>query len=696
MSKRVGGSREPTLRDADDAGCEHEASSPTLEERASGLRGEVGMQGVGRADAAGPPSPRARIATLAARSLEAGRSVLIGGGPGSGKSTLARALVDGLRPAPSALVVRATAEQTRHEYAALTTAWRLAGAPGADDRDLVHTLLRHWSREHARPVVVVEDAQLLDAASADALLAAAAAGALRLVLTVLDDGEPPAAAAAAIERAWVEGWLDRWDLAPLELGEVRAALRPHGSATLAEAATALAATGGIPLLLRELRQQPDAAQGHPGPRMRAALHRTIAPLRDGERELLRGLGHRGAVPEHDATRSIGAHRVDLLVEHGLLLRLEDGLIRAASTLVTDRLQALDDPVPAGSALRAAPSDGRIVAALRSAVEGRASDALAQLPRHGAASREAPVVTGSLLVRALVGDDAERLPAQLESALSDTLRSGDPHRSSLLALVAGAVLLDRGQTARAEDALDAALALPGAVPPRLAAAQQALAARCALARGDQPAAETAYERARAAGPADALGEQQLLYAAIELQLARGRFSTARGTALEAMRAHQRRAQPRAEFAMLAWAGGAEPDALVAPRQRRIDAPRVVLIDRTLRAAAEGSPLGALRRDAEAAAMPRLVRLLRAVAAERRGEDVDRAAALLGAPAAATPLTGRERQIAVLSGEGLSSRQIAERLFLSVRTVESHVLRARRKLGADGKRSLGRRLQELGLG
>jgi DNA-binding NarL/FixJ family response regulator len=39
--------------------------------------------------------------------------------------------------------------------------------------------------------------------------------------------------------------------------------------------------------------------------------------------------------------------------------------------------------------------------------------------------------------------------------------------------------------------------------------------------------------------------------------------------------------------------------------------------------------------------------------------------------ADPLTGREREVAVLLAEALSNRQIAARLVLSERTVESHV-------------------------
>lgn len=45
----------------------------------------------------------------------------------------------------------------------------------------------------------------------------------------------------------------------------------------------------------------------------------------------------------------------------------------------------------------------------------------------------------------------------------------------------------------------------------------------------------------------------------------------------------------------------------------------------------------------------------------------------------PLSSREREVATLAREGLSNRQIAERLQLSVRTVENHMSRALRKLG-----------------
>jgi DNA-binding NarL/FixJ family response regulator len=45
----------------------------------------------------------------------------------------------------------------------------------------------------------------------------------------------------------------------------------------------------------------------------------------------------------------------------------------------------------------------------------------------------------------------------------------------------------------------------------------------------------------------------------------------------------------------------------------------------------------------------------------------------------PLTDREREIVTLAADGLSNRAIAERLVVSVRTVEGHLYRASAKLG-----------------
>ncbi|MDT5185436.1 MAG: hypothetical protein QOI29_3594, partial [Mycobacterium sp.] len=52
----------------------------------------------------------------------------------------------------------------------------------------------------------------------------------------------------------------------------------------------------------------------------------------------------------------------------------------------------------------------------------------------------------------------------------------------------------------------------------------------------------------------------------------------------------------------------------------------------------------------------------------------------------PLTAREREIAMLIGQGLTNRDVAERLTLSVRTVENHVSRAMQKTGTANREEL----------
>ncbi|HWR47028.1 MAG TPA: helix-turn-helix transcriptional regulator, partial [Pseudonocardiaceae bacterium] len=60
--------------------------------------------------------------------------------------------------------------------------------------------------------------------------------------------------------------------------------------------------------------------------------------------------------------------------------------------------------------------------------------------------------------------------------------------------------------------------------------------------------------------------------------------------------------------------------------------------------------------------------------------------LAAIAASLPLTHREREIVTLAAGGLSNRQIAQRLVVSVRTVEGHLYRAGAKLGVSDRAEL----------
>jgi DNA-binding CsgD family transcriptional regulator len=124
-------------------------------------------------------------------------------------------------------------------------------------------------------------------------------------------------------------------------------------------------------------------------------------------------------------------------------------------------------------------------------------------------------------------------------------------------------------------------------------------------------------------------------------------------------------------------------------------------RSLQVAAEGfASLGAILLAAEAftaaaTAFERdgLKRL--AAGASRRATEL-RAVAGLGrtpalvARASLVPLTKREREVAALASSGLSSREIAERLYVSVRTVDNQLQSVYAKLGITGREALGEAL------
>jgi DNA-binding CsgD family transcriptional regulator len=60
----------------------------------------------------------------------------------------------------------------------------------------------------------------------------------------------------------------------------------------------------------------------------------------------------------------------------------------------------------------------------------------------------------------------------------------------------------------------------------------------------------------------------------------------------------------------------------------------------------------------------------------------------------PLTRREREVAALAADGLTAQAVADRLFLSVRTVEGHLQSAYRKLGVNDRHALATLLRPAG--
>ncbi len=234
-----------------------------------------------------------------------------------------------------------------------------------------------------------------------------------------------------------------------------------------------------------------------------------------------------------------------------------------------------------------------------------------------------------------------------------------------------------------------------------------------AHGDLDAAQEAeahYRAAVAEGPVPYLQPQEVC-ARAALAVAQGKTSHAAGMLLDAA-ASEEIPTDRGYLLYQALRADAEPKT-VAPALRATaascDAPLIEAFARQASALADGDgvalagaagalgQIGAWLWAAEAAAQA-------AVAHTRvgRGDSARRALALSGrfqdqcedlrspvlaaVQLAPAELTRREREIVELASHGATNAEIAERLVLSVRTVESHLYRAMGKLGASTRHDL----------
>ncbi|MFC0527908.1 helix-turn-helix transcriptional regulator [Phytohabitans kaempferiae] len=143
---------------------------------------------------------------------------------------------------------------------------------------------------------------------------------------------------------------------------------------------------------------------------------------------------------------------------------------------------------------------------------------------------------------------------------------------------------------------------------------------------------------------------------------------------------------------------------------VDGPLAALMARHAAAVGDGAELlavadafaerGLLLFAAETAAMA-VVRLRAATGAERSEASARLGDLLAGCDSLRTPalraarpaLTERERQVAHLAAAGVASKQIADQLFLSTRTIENHLQRVYGKLGVTNRSELAHALQAL---
>jgi DNA-binding NarL/FixJ family response regulator len=242
---------------------------------------------------------------------------------------------------------------------------------------------------------------------------------------------------------------------------------------------------------------------------------------------------------------------------------------------------------------------------------------------------------------------------------------------------------------------------------------AFLARALALAGDAPGAREAVERAERARPAQIeLIDPELRSARVWVAVAEGDMPRARTSALDDAAQHLDSGKLVAAARALHDVARLGAPEVVAVRLAELgsmtDAP-VIPVYAAHAAALSASDavglaavgerfeeLGCMLWAAEAYASAAVAFESEGRAASARGANA-RASALLAhcegarTPAltgitAGGPLTRRERDVAMLAARGLANREIAQRLVLSVRTIESHLAQTYRKLGVRDRKEL----------
>lgn len=271
-----------------------------------------------------------------------------------------------------------------------------------------------------------------------------------------------------------------------------------------------------------------------------------------------------------------------------------------------------------------------------------------------------------------------------------------------------LLLLTGETDQACDLMNARMAAEPAISAQKATVYQQVLGAAALLGGDNDEAVrllgAALATARAAGLHEP-GRRQRLEGDLGQALVNvGRFDEAAELAAELRSLGERQQRPTITGVGLRIAG------LVSAGQGRLD--EAVSVLQQAVSQHERSPLP-LELGRTLLALGRVHRRRRSRLAAR--ETLERAAARfaelgavpfaalttaelsrLGGTRAAGGLTEAERRIAQLVASGLSNRDVAARLFMSVRTVEGHLAAVYRKVGVRSRTELARRLGSTDVG
>lgn len=313
----------------------------------------------------------------------------------------------------------------------------------------------------------------------------------------------------------------------------------------------------------------------------------------------------------------------------------------------------------------------------------------------------------------------RLTGRIDEFVSTAERLADSARDvpglayANLALLLGNAELVRGAAADAARLVHEALAgaEKHAVTTGLRAASYFALAEAHAKLGQAAEANDALTGARSCVPPDFLFMHTALFLAAGWAMAAsGHLSEAVASAREAGRIARDRSQPTHELACI-QAAAQWGDASDAARARELaEALSLPLADAValhaeallagngenlLAAAAAYREIGDRAAAADAAAQASVAFVAgqqhrRGLYAAALAGELAEECGGLSTPALRTPvglkLSGRQRDVIELVVAGLSNRQIAERLVMSVRTVEGHVYRACQRVGANSREEL----------
>jgi DNA-binding CsgD family transcriptional regulator len=316
--------------------------------------------------------------------------------------------------------------------------------------------------------------------------------------------------------------------------------------------------------------------------------------------------------------------------------------------------------------------------------------------------------GWAAVRLESGRGLDALEERLTQLYAAAEEAQDEELAGIAGYLSGETALRCGRPVTARRRLGGAMRYLDSSDPRgIRPVAVAMQARAAAVEGDRATAEERLAQARDAVAARVQGKAdsyELERAEVAVSMARGDLTHARRLALryadesgeailhqaemlhEAVRAGHPAVQVADTLATLAERSDGDLTAGLAVHARALADQDVTALERT----AEGfADLGLQLLAAETAAEA-------SVAATRTGPGAlagrcEGARTPILASVKAVDLTPRELEIALLASGNLSNREIADRLVVSPRTVETHIYRVMDKLGVSRRQELGPLLQ-----